>query len=154
MDGERSACFFAKHVVICEGASEKILFDHLLDNEWSDLRNNHIYFLNAMGKFNLHRYMNLFKELGIYHSVIFDRDNNQGIHKLVNDFLGSNMNEYTKGINHFDSDLENFLEITLPCRRDLKPLNIVKIYAEGLIQSQKITELKQIVTREIGDGRK
>ena len=33
--------------------------------------------------------MNLFSELGIWHSVVFDKDQNQGIHDLINSFIES-----------------------------------------------------------------
>ncbi|MDP2891719.1 MAG: AAA family ATPase, partial [Bacillota bacterium] len=66
LDNERSCSFFAKHVFICEGATEKIFLDYLLNTKWLDLKAKHLYFLDAMGKFNIHRYMNLFGKLGIF----------------------------------------------------------------------------------------
>lgn len=153
MDNERSCSFFAKHVVICEGATEKILLDHLLNTIWVDTKPRHLYFLDAMGKFNIHRYMNLFGELGIQHSVLFDRDQDAGIHELVNNFIESNKNEYTKGIHSFDSDIETFLGITELVnvnRRDLKPLNIVWHYKNGKIASDKLSDLRNIINHLIG----
>jgi len=67
LDSERASSFFADIVLICEGAAEKTFIDYMIKNEWIDLREKKIYVLDAMGKFNIHRYMNLFKELGIYH---------------------------------------------------------------------------------------
>jgi predicted ATP-dependent endonuclease of OLD family len=57
LDAERSAAFFAKRVVICEGASEVALFNYLCENRWSHLRDRHVYFLDSLGKFNVHRYI-------------------------------------------------------------------------------------------------
>lgn len=145
LDNERSCSFFAKHVFICEGATEKIFLDHLLDTKWLDLKAKHFYFLDAMGKYNIHRYMNLFGELGIYHSVIFDKDQNQGIHDLMNDFIESKKNSFTKGIYNFDSDVEHFVGIGKAKRRDLKPLNIMWNYKNNKIDDNKITELKKII---------
>ena len=34
LDSERSSLFFARHVLLCEGASEKVYLDYLADNEW------------------------------------------------------------------------------------------------------------------------
>lgn len=74
LDNERASLFFAKHIIICEGASEKVLLEYLTNTIWSDLIDKHIYFLDAIGKFNIHRYINLFGKLGISHSVIMDSD--------------------------------------------------------------------------------
>lgn len=145
LDNERSCSFFAKHVFICEGATEKIFLDHLLDTKWLDLKTKHFYFLNAMGKYNIHRYMNLFGELGIYHSVIFDKDQDQGIHGLINSFIESKKNIFTKGIYSFDSDIEHFVGIAEVRRNDLKPLNIIWNYKNNKIDDGKITELKKII---------
>ena len=145
LDSERSCSFFAKHVFICEGATEKIFLDYLLNTEWLDLKAKHLYFLDAMGKYNIHRYMNMFSELGIWHSIIFDKDQNQGIHDLINGFIVSKKNSFTKVIYSFDSDIENFVGIGKAKRRDLKPLNIMWNYKNNKIDDSKITELKKII---------
>jgi hypothetical protein len=98
-----------------------------------------------MGKYNIHRYMNLFGKLGIYHSVIFDKDQNQGIHDLINDFIESKKNSFTKGIYSFDSDIEHFVGIGKVRRPDLKPLNIMWNYKNNKINNAKIEELKKII---------
>lgn len=71
--------------------------------------------------------MNLFAKLGIYHSVIFDKDQDIDIHSLINTFIDSNKNTFSKGIYSFNSDFEDFLSIPKPVtnRNDLKPLNIM-----------------------------
>lgn len=145
LDGERSCSFFAKHVFICEGASEKVLLDYLLTDAWADLKQKHIYFLDVMGKFNIHRYMNLFGELGIYHTVLYDKDADEGIHNLINSFIVSKKNAFTKGIYTFDPDFEGFLGIPKPDRADLKPLNILFNYKNNNIADAKITDLKNIL---------
>jgi len=145
LDSERSCSFFAKHVFICEGATEKIFFDYLLNTKWIDLKTKHLYFLDVMGKYNIHRYMNLFGELGIYHSVIFDKDQNQGIHDLINGFIESKKNSFTKGIYSFEKDIEEFVGITNARSPHLKPLNIMWNYRNNKIDDSKIVELKNII---------
>ena len=142
LDAERSSLFFAKHVIICEGATEKSFFDLLLDSEWQDLRTKQIYFLDCLGKYNIHRFMNLFKYLGIRHSVLFDSDADSSIHSYLNDFIERNKNEYTIAIDSFEKDLESFLDVTLPDRKDLKPLSIIKKYTNNEISVEKIKELR------------
>jgi len=118
LDSERCSAFFADIVLICEGATEKVFIDYLIKNEWDDLRKKRIYVLEAMGKFNIHRYMNLFKELGIYHSILADKDENNNVHKYINQFIEDQRNKYTKSVYFFDKDIETFLEVKIPNRRD------------------------------------
>jgi hypothetical protein len=86
--------------------------------------------------------MNLFKYLGINHSVLMDNDDND-IQEIVNVFIESNKNEFTSKIELFDKDLEAFLGIDTPRRKDLKPLNIMYQYNEENIPIEKINELKE-----------
>ena len=144
LDAERAASFFAKHVIICEGATEKVAFDYLMSNSFSDFIDKHIYILDSMGKFNLHRYMNLFGKLGITHSVLYDRDDDEGVHKVVNDFIESKKNSYTRAIRTFDSDFEKFLGIVQVSRHDLKPLNVLTKLKGSKISQEKLTELRNM----------
>jgi len=147
IDSERAASFFARHVVICEGATEKIFIDYLIDTAWKEFKEKHIYVLDSLGKFNIHRYMNLFGMFGIEHSVLMDKDNDQDIHKEINDFIESNKNEYTKTIECFDKDIETFLGIEAPSRRDQKSLNVIYKYNQSEIEQEKISELKSMLEK-------
>lgn len=149
LDSERAALFFAKHIVICEGASEKIFIDYLMNNQWHDLKEKHIYFLDAMGKYSIHRFMNLFGKLGITHSVLMDSDNDKDIHKYINDFINDNKTDFTWHIDSFETDLEAFLGIDKPARADLKPLNIMMKHKQNIITEEKITELKEKINQLI-----
>jgi len=144
VDSERASLFFARHVIICEGATEKIFLDYLLDTQWRDLKDKHIYILDSLGKFNIHRYMNLFNVLGINHSVLMDKDNDSDIHEEINNFIESKKNEYTKTIECFEGDLESFLEIETAARKDQKPLNVFHKFNKNEIDQSKIDELKEI----------
>lgn len=145
-DSERAALFFAKHIIICEGASEKIFLDFLVSTKWNELKTRGVYLLDSLGKFNFHRYMNLFNKFGISHSLLMDSDNNKDIQAIVNDFIQKNKNGFTKGIYSFPTDLEDFLGIQKPtkCRNDRKPLNILSNFHNNKIVEAKITELKKV----------
>lgn len=150
LDSERSSMFFAEVVLICEGATEKVFLDYLLDENWSDMRNKGIYILDAMGKFNIHRYMNIFQKLGIKHSVIIDSDQNKGIQKVFNDYLDENKNEFTNKIFKFEKDIEDFLGIDKPeKRKDLKPLNIIYKYKNNEINCERMNELHKEINNLI-----
>ncbi|MBW2309947.1 MAG: AAA family ATPase [Deltaproteobacteria bacterium] len=145
LDSERSSLFFANHVLICEGASEKKFIDLINYNNRPSFRAKQIYVLDAMGKFNIHRFMTLLGKLGITHSIIFDEDENRSYHQVINDFLNDNKNKYTVKAHSFKTDLETFLGIDEPERPDLKPLNVILQYSGGKISQEKINELERIL---------
>jgi predicted ATP-dependent endonuclease of OLD family len=145
LDSERSSLFFAKQIILCEGASEKIFLDFLTNNFWPDLRRKHLYYLDCMGKYNIHRYMNLLGKLRIAHAVIMDKDENEDVHQVLNDFIHANKNSYTKDIFTFEKDFETFLEIERSRRPDLKPLNVLHNYHAKKISETKVSELKSMV---------
>lgn len=145
LDSERSSMFFANHILLCEGASEKKFIDLFIDHHLPSLRAKQIYILDAMGKFNLHRFMTLLGKLGITHSIIFDEDENRSYHQAINEFLDQRKNEYTANTFSFKKDLESYLGIDKPDRSDLKPLNVIMHYSEGKISKDKINEFKKIL---------
>ena len=147
LDSERSSLFFAKKVIVCEGASEKVFIDYLFDKCWPEFREKHVYLLDALGKFNIHRYMALLTALGIEHSVLFDSDQDSEIHGIVNSFIQDQKTDFTKNIHAFEKDFEEFLGIEKPKRRDLKPLNIIVKYQNQKISSGKLTKLKAILEK-------
>ncbi len=145
LDYDRSSSFFSKHVIICEGASEKVLLDYLFNKKWPDLKSKHVYCLDSMGKFNIHRFMNLFNKFGISHSVLYDNDDGE-IQKIVNKFLNDNMNTFSKSTYAFNPDLESFLKIPKPNNRaDKKPLNIMWHLFNNKVEDGKLSELKAII---------
>ncbi len=96
-----------------------------------------------MGKENIHRYMNLFKELGIKHSVLFDADGDKGRHAKINDFLQKNKNTLTFKVDSFENDLEDFLSIPKESRPDKKPLDVMWHYQNKKISDEKINNFKE-----------
>ncbi|HRP03086.1 MAG TPA: AAA family ATPase [Candidatus Kapabacteria bacterium] len=146
LNSERTELFFSKMVIICEGASEKIFFDYLVNNIWYDLKEKNIYFLDSLGKFNIHRFIHLLGNYGIKHSVLMDSDRNTDVHQIINQYIEQQKNKFTKEIKFFTIDLEEFLGIIKPSSRpDLKPLNIITAFKKGEIAPEKITELKNII---------
>jgi len=150
LDSDRCCAFFADFVLVCEGASEKVLIDYLIKNKELLLLNKEVYILNALGKENIHRYMNLFKELGIKHSVIFDADGDTGKHKKINDFLEKNKNNFTLKIDSFDDDLEKFLGIPKESENYKRPLNVMWHYQNKKISDEKIKNFKEKVANLLG----
>ncbi len=145
LDPDRCCAFFADTVLICEGLSEKALIDTLVNDGKIKLQNSKTYILNAGGKFDIHRYMNLFGNLGIKHSVLFDRDLDKKKHEKVNAFIEKNKNELTLASYSFPDEFEDFLEIEKEREGHKKPLNVMWHYQNGKIRSEKIDRLGEIV---------
>ncbi len=142
LDSERSNLFFSKHVILCEGATEKALFDYLLDTKWIDLKKRQIYILDSLGKFNIHKFMSLLGSLGIRHSVLYDGDADKAYQQIVNDYIKQKATPFTFKIDLFAIDLESFLGVELPKRNDQKPVNVLLALSEGKITEIKLSELK------------
>ena len=145
LDSERASLFFAKKVIICEGASEKIFIGYLFDEKWREFREKHIYLLDAQGKYNIHRYMTLLTALGIEHSVLFDSDKDRGIHQIVNSFIKGQRTEFTRKIHSFEGDFEEFLGIEKPNHGYLKPLNLIVKHQNNEIPCEKLDKLKTLL---------
>jgi putative ATP-dependent endonuclease of OLD family len=150
LNPERASLFFAQHVVLCEGATEKAMFEYLIDTAWQDLADKNIYVADALGKFNIHRHMALLSGFGIQHSVLFDRDRDADYHQVVNSFIEENRTDLTIQIESFPDCLEDFLEIPGAKRQDLKQLHVISKLRNGEITAKKITELRQMFERLLG----
>ncbi len=100
------------------------------------------------GKYDIHRYMNLFEKLGIKHSVLFDGDTNNDKHKKINEFIEKKKNSFTLNLHKFvEGELEDFLEIEKVDDRYKKPLNVMWHYKNGEIKQEKIDALIKIIEK-------
>jgi predicted ATP-dependent endonuclease of OLD family len=116
LDPERCGMFFARRVLIVEGATEKYFLNYLIRNEHLTVPRGGIYVLNALGKFNIHRFMNLLGAMGIMHMVLYDLDGSYGFQQRVNELIQRSGNVYTRRLYGFDTDLEDFLGVEKPTK--------------------------------------
>jgi len=145
LDPDRCCAFFADTVLICEGLSEKALIDTLIKRGDILLSNSRIYILNAAGKYNIHRYMNLFGKLGINHAVLFDRDREKNQQQKINKFIDNNKNQFTINTFSFSDEFEDFLGIDKVADKYEKPLNVMWHYHNKKIKEKNIKELGKII---------
>lgn len=143
LDGERASLFFADRVLLVEGASERALFNYLLANEWHDLTPHRVCVVDALGKFNLHRYMALLAAYGIPHGVMLDDDNGKDLHGAVNDLIEACATPTTLAAPvKFTGCLEAFLGIPEPNRDDKKPVEVMKAVTGGAIDPARLQALR------------
>ena len=143
LDSDRAAMFFADKVLLVEGPSEKALFNYLLANEWHDLNRERILVVDALGKYNFHRFISLFEAYGIRHGIMMDKDNNKNHHAVVNQLIRDRQNAFTLAKPfEFDIDLEHFLGLPVPPSSQ-KPLQILQALRDGKITKDHIRQLRE-----------
>lgn len=151
LDSERASMFFADRVLLVEGATEKALFSWLLARDWHDLCRHRVAIVDAMGKYNLHRYIALLEGFGIPYGLMLDDDQNKNHHQVVNEMIRNKV-----GINcladacFIDQCMEDFLGLDLPFRDDQKPVHTLKAIEAGNIDTNKLDELRKMFLRALG----
>jgi putative ATP-dependent endonuclease of OLD family len=71
----RCSAFFANKILLVEGATEAALISCMLSEGFIPNPGSSIFVFDSIGKYNIHRFMNLFGEFGISHAVLYDHDN-------------------------------------------------------------------------------
>ena len=142
LDSKRSSAFFSEKVLLVEGPTETTLLSYM--NEEGLLPScNGVFFLDTIGKYNIHRFMRLLGEFGIQHYVLYDGDN--GRYAPIDETIQSAKNAYTRGIDTFPSDVEAFLDIPSTKSRHRKPQHVMLQVADGMVDLKplvkKINEL-------------
>ncbi len=139
LDPRRCSAFFANKILLVEGPTETALVSYLEDNGYLTWPQEGVFVLDAIGKFNLHRFMNLFGKLGIPHYVLYDQDNGQC--KPVEDTISACKNDFTKAIDCFPNDIEDFLGLPRASRPHRKPQHALYNIQQGKCSQQKLTDL-------------
>lgn len=93
LDPRRCSAFFANKVLLVEGPTEAAIIGYLLGIGQVPSPIGGVFILDAIGKFNMHRFMKLFGALGIPHAVLHDFDN--GKYPEVSKTIETTRNNYT-----------------------------------------------------------
>lgn len=144
IDPRRAAAFFAQKVLIVEGPTEVALINYLQDKDRFNSEINDFFVLDAFGKFNIHRFMNLFSELNIKHAVLIDGDDNK--YPEVDETIINSKNEFTLNLHFLPTDIETFLGVTKnKLANDKKPQFVLSELHKGNIDDEKIHGLIHLV---------
>src|SRR5690606_10506970 len=150
LDSERASMFFADRVLLVEGATEKALFAWLFARDWHDLSRHRVAIVDAIGKYNLHRYIALLEGFGIPYGLMLDDDQDKDHHKVVNEMLRSKAGPSRLAEPCFvDSCMEKFLGLNLPVRDDQKPVHTLKAIEDGGIAKEKLDELRKLFLKSL-----
>jgi len=155
LNPERCGVFFAKRTLVVEGPSELVLINYLIQTGKIRTPAGGLFVLDAMGKFNIHRFMNLLGELKIEHSVLHDADPNKTgddkvFHEGLNKLVQNKRNAFTKKIHVFSDDLEKFLGFVVPDKDHRKPSRLLLALKEGKIAAAQIDAYCKLVEELAG----
>lgn len=141
LNPHRCSAFFANKILLVEGATESALIGYMFEEGLIHNPTGGVFIFDSIGKYNIHRFMNLFGELGIPHAVLYDHDNGKTTGGLVESTINSSINGFTLGIDCFGQDLEAFLGIPPAGRADRKPQHVMYHLKQGKIAEDKLKGL-------------
>lgn len=146
LNPDRSSVFFANHVLLVEGATEVALVNRLVGDGKIANADCGLYVLDCIGKYNIHRFMNLLSRLGVSHAVIHDDDNGKDEHAEINKLIAESKHAtLTLCVKQIAGDLEAMLGV-LPAGSDhRKPQHILYQYDSGKIDAAKIKHFCSLV---------
>lgn len=151
LNADRSGIFFANHALLVEGPTEVALINKLIDDGRIKGANNGLHVLDCLGKYNIHRFMNLLGHLGIRHSVIHDDDDDKDEHADLNQLIQDSKHaELTYFVQPIARDLETFLNLP-PAGLNgkkadhRKPQHVLFNYTEGKIDAARLAAFCTLV---------
>lgn len=154
LNSDRSAAFFADHVLLVEGPTEVALINKLIADGKIEKPDVGLYVMDCFGKYNIHRFMNLLAHMGIPHSVIHDDDDNKGVNKDINKLIKESRNDdFTLKIEQCRGNLEKLLGISSTASYHRKPQDVLYKYHKGKINKGKLGEFCNLVQNCLPSGR-
>jgi predicted ATP-dependent endonuclease of OLD family len=138
LDPRRCGAFFAERVLLVEGPTEVALINYMLDQGILARPKGSFFVLDTVGKYNMHRFMNLLGKLGINHSVLHDSD--KGKLQVVDQTIQNSKNIFTIAIDTFTDDLEAYLGIH-ETDKHRKPQHVMYQVVQGTIAASKMQNL-------------
>ncbi len=139
LNADRSSVFFANHVLLVEGPTEIALINRLVGEGKIRGADCGLYVMDCLGKYNIHRFMNLLSHLGVPHAVIHDDDNSKHEHADINQLIeDSKAPGLTLSIKTIPGELETMLGIPPAGAPHRKPQHVLYLYETGQIDAAKI----------------
>ncbi len=142
----RSKAFFADKVLLVEGPTEVALLGWMSDLGHLEPEMDGMMVVDALRKYNIHRFMNLFEGLGIRHAVLVDEDG--GKHATTVDAtIAGARNALTLGMGGFPDDVERYLGLPKIERHEShrKPQSMMFNIAQGRVPEPKLSALATLV---------
>lgn len=118
LNPDRSQIFFVDRVILVEGATEKTIFNWLIQKD--EILEN-VYVVDCGLKSNIPHFMKLCSTYGIDHAVIYDKDDDhKPEHIAWNRAVEESRNPFTKACLSFDTNIEDALNMDADSRTGAK----------------------------------
>lgn len=144
LDPNRCGMFFSSHILLVEGATEAVFINYLI-KQGVIRADKGTFILDCLGKFNIHRFMQIAGELCLPHSVMFDDDHNKDVHPQLGAFIRNFSNPYTRQIDTLTGCIEDTLGITATTSTHRKPQHLLYLYQTHQIDPMKLNAFVQKV---------
>ena len=146
LNPDRSSVFFANHVLLVEGPTEVALVNRLVGDGKIKNADCGLYVLDCIGKYNIHRFMNLLSRLGVPHAVIHDDDNDKDEHAEINQLIDDSKHAtLTLSVRRIAGDLETMLGVPPAGSDHRKPQHVLYQYDTGKIDAAKVQDFCALV---------
>lgn len=146
LNPDRCGLFFANHVLLVEGQAEQALIRKLVGDGKINGAECGLYVLDCLGKYNIHRFINLLVALGISHSVLYDDDLDRQEHKELNELiLASRHGSLTLNVQTISGNIEKLLKIPPASSPHRKPQHILFLFETGKIDAGNLRQFCQLV---------
>jgi predicted ATP-dependent endonuclease of OLD family len=147
LDASRCRAFLSDSVLLVEGPTERVLIDYMQRNGLIPKRDGdvHTFVMDTGGKWNMPRFMNLFGQLRVPHSVLFDGDRGKSKANEWVRLIEGSANDFTRLVRHFEMDIEEALGLDKSGKPNEKPLKAVKALMENSISQDKLSTFSGLV---------
>jgi putative ATP-dependent endonuclease of the OLD family len=146
LNPDRSTVFFANHVLLVDGQTEVALINRLVGERKIANADCGLYVLDCVGKYNIHRFMNLLSRLGVSHSVIHDDDPSTEGHAEINQLIEASRHKtLTLCVTKIAGDLETMLGVPAAGSSHRKPQHVLYHYDTGKIGSAQVESFCALV---------
>lgn len=146
LNPDRCGLFFANHVLIVEGPTEQAFINKLIDEGRITRPADGMHVLDSIGKFNVHRFMNLLIHMGIPHSVLHDDDGNKDEHADVNQLIQDTRNaDLTTAITTIPGDTETLLGMPKAGSDHRKPQHLLFLHETNQLDLTKLDSFCNLV---------
>jgi len=117
LNPDRCCMFFSDLVLIVEGLSEQVLINYLIRTGLTKIPKS-VYVLDALGKYNIHRFMSLLSALGMRHAVLHDLDQRKtgkpkAVQDAVNALIAASRTRNTIAVDSVPDNLESYLDVRI-----------------------------------------
>ena len=125
--------------MLVEGPTEVALVNRLVGDGKIKNADCGLYVLDCLGKYNIHRFMNLLGHLGVPHAVIPDDDNGKKEHGELNQLIEDSKHEtLTQCVKQIPDELEVMLGVSRAKSDDRKPQHVLYLYETEQIDPAKL----------------